>query len=636
MGIDYSKWDNLNESDSEAEEEDGSEDEEKGSAVIMHGAEATELPVPVKDAPADDKDLQNQEQDASRRQYLNRMNEMEQQYRSQHCGAGDDIYSEINRALDAIGPEGVVGMAPSYKSGINPNFFEEYFSELQQSDFTNTAECKKTIWDEYQSRRWSYAMHLAGYHNGLTQKDNRKAGKVEFWRRFHIRQRPTPPIFEWYFSNQRKIGDVLRMPPAEYIGVLSDVLSASFANCPVSPKQKLTFGSVHVAVGFVDLGLLLDSNFLLERETEEPSACLLFRGFEASSFSVAKSVVLWEMLCTIGTKASWVVQVWFSTIWSRRATNAFLAAARRVAAAECSCVTVDYPQGVCLLVQHWALSKGVGLKKLARRRGQTRNETSDALFFARKEDRVEMIRYHLTGAFGLAGEEPCSGSVLMFDCHKATKKLEAASVFETLTLDDVISSEFFNGSYFQTAEKVKETRVLALLEYAQAGQIKVQLSVAALNLKSAALEEITRLQPHSISWSNILDYMSREQFHTLAKACSSTAVHSGYSMNWPRAIYGSSLIDYPATSLEVITEAEKATVTSLRDLCRNRLIFLTPIQHNPLNITAGFLAKRCHSHWLQHFFGEAKVRICEAGMMDSLGNPLSRVPVVVSSSWTYE
>jgi hypothetical protein len=248
-----------------------------------------------------------------------------------------------------------------------------------------------------------------------------------------------------------------------------------------------------------------------------------------------------------------------------------------------------------------------------------------------------MIRYHLTGTFGLLGEEPCSGSVLMFDCPRASVKVEAASVFETLTLDDVVSSELYNGSYFQTAEKVKEARVSALQAHVQSGQIKVQLSVSIINLKSPALEEIVRLQPRSISWSNILDYMSRDKFHALAKACSATAVHSGYSMSWPRMIYGSSLIDYPACSLQVIRDAEKATAASMRNLCRGRRIFLTPVQDNPLNITAAFLSKKVHSHWLEHFFGmDTNIHILEAGMLDHLGNPLSRAKVVVSSSWAYQ
>eukprot|EP01083_Nonionella_stella_P040268 109397_1 len=137
------------------------------------------------------------------------------------------------------------------------------------------------------------------------------------------------------------------------------------------------------------------------------------------------------MICMEGTNASWVVQLWFSSVWSKRATNAFLAAARRVAGTESTSSSAPkFSHDVRSLLNHWASSKGVGLKKFVKRRGQTRKESSAALFFARSDDRVEMIRYHLTGAFGLGGEEICSSSIVMFDCPKNSHKFEAASVFD--------------------------------------------------------------------------------------------------------------------------------------------------------------------------------------------------------------
>jgi hypothetical protein len=330
--------------------------------------------VQVKDV-AEDERLRSEDQDAKQRQHLREMKQLEEKYSSQHYSSGANEYFEVNQLFDTIGLEGVLTMVPSYKSGINPNFFEEYyksginpnffeeyFSELGPSDVTNTAEGKTAIWKEYQDRRWSYCQHLAGYHDGIIQKTNQEVGTVEFWRRFHLRTQPPPSVIEWNFDNRRKIGDVLPsdLSIPEYLDGVSDVLYPNFSNCPVPPKQTLTLGTVHIAVGFVDLGLLLDSRFS-EPEAESPSARLLFRGFEASSFAVAKSLVIWEMLRTSGTKASWVVQVWFSAIWSKRATNAFLAAARRVAAVDCSKPTVDYPPGsVCscntgLIPREWGL-----------------------------------------------------------------------------------------------------------------------------------------------------------------------------------------------------------------------------------------------------------------------------------------
>ena len=86
----------------------------------------------------------------------------------------------------------------------------------------------------------------------------------------------------------------------------------------------------------------------------------------------------------------------------------------------------------------------------------------------------------------------------------------------------------------------------------------------------------------------------------------------------------------------MIRKAEKATASSMRDLCGQHCIFLMPIQHNPLNITASFLADRCHSYWVSYFFAEKSIEVIEGGMMDHLGNPLSRSSMVVSNHWTYK
>ena len=567
-------------------------------------------------------------QHVQQQQYISKMETFGRKYSSQHCSKGDSVYTHMNLLLDSLNLQGIRKMCPNYRSGINPNYFEEYFSNLPVSDITKTVACKIDLFQEYQSRRWSYLQHLTAYHQKAYEKYD--VDSVEFWRRFQVREKPPVSIREWYFDDKRKLGDVMPsyFSAHGYLEGVSDVLSQSFSNTPVPPSQTLTFGTTHVAAGFVDLGQLLDSRFV-EAKDESPLAYLHFCGYEASSFAVAKSLIIWEMLCTPGMEARWVVQVWFSTIWSKRATNAFLAATRRVAAMK-SC----HPSAVFNLVTHWSHSKGVGLKKQVQRRKSTRNESSDALFFARKEDRVEMIRYFLTGAFGLLGEAPCSGSVLMFDCPTAPTRHEAASVFETLTISDVMTSDLYNGSYFQTAEKVKEARVSRLLDHATSGRIKVKLEKAFLSPRSRVLQEIASLRPHSMSWSNILDYMAPDEFHALAKTCGANAVHSGYSMNWPSTIYGASLIDYPTTSLKIITDAEDATIKNLQKVCQSHKIFLTPIQHNPLNTTAGLLAKRCHSHWLEHFLGASGARLLEGGVLEGF-NPLSRVSVVVSASWVY-
>ena len=225
----------------------------------------------------------------------------------------------------------------------------------------------------------------------------------------------------------------------------------------------------------------------------------------------------------------------------------------------------------------------------------------------------------------------------MFVCPPAVPmKVEAESVFHTMTLNDIVSSRLYNGDYFRTAENVKESRVSELMSYAQTGRIKVELSVFVLALGSPALEEIVCLQPNSCSWSNILNYIPTHEFHALAQLCGPSAKHSGYSMNWPAVIYGASLIDYPKTSLAVIDEAQNKFAASMHNLCPERRIFLTPIQHNPLNVVSGLLAEKCHPYWVKHFFGIVEVESLESGMLHVAGNPLCPTCSSVWCSWDYK
>jgi hypothetical protein len=228
--------------------------------------------------------------------------------------------------------------------------------------------------------------------------------------------------------------------------------------------------------------------------------------------------------------------------------------------------------------------------------------------------------------------------VLLWDCPPFASTfgpyVDEMCVFHTLTVDDVVSSELWNGSYFQTAEKVKTARVATLMARAQSGRITLHLTLDFLTLTANSFRKVVQLQPHSVSWSNILDFMNPGEFHTLARAVSPTATHSGYSMNWWGRIYGASLIDYPHSALHIIGEAEKATEEGLRSLCGDRPIFLLPVQHNPLNITAAFLGKQCYPYWIDHYFQAA--RVLDARMLEQCHNCLSRISCVATCSWTYD
>jgi hypothetical protein len=243
---------------------------------------------------------------------------------------------------------------------------------------------------------------------------------------------------KWYF-NCKAPGDIYIDPR---IPQYHAFITASFGNfiVPTVSHSVLRYGTTHVAVGFVDLALLLDCKFEVGNNdtTTEP---ITFYGYESSAYAIAKSLIVWDLLQNGDPDEvpSQVVQVWYSAVWTKRTTNAFLAAAKRVLGADaCSSTLTPLHPRVAVMIRHWSRSKGVGLKRTMKLRYKTRKEMSYARHFVKKCDRVEMLRYFLTGEFGLDGEAPCSGSVTMWDCPEGTPPLQRDEcVFNTMLLNDV-------------------------------------------------------------------------------------------------------------------------------------------------------------------------------------------------------
>eukprot|EP00392_Amoebophrya_sp_AT5.2_P017152 g17475.t1 len=98
------------------------------------------------------------------------------------------------------------------------------------------------------------------------------------------------------------------------------------SNCPKRPDV-MTWGTTHVSAGFNDLLQLLLGNYQHSPEAARnpPSGKQSFRwlGIDQSAFSVARSMVLWEMIRDASCSPSSVLQVWLSSTWTATAETAF-------------------------------------------------------------------------------------------------------------------------------------------------------------------------------------------------------------------------------------------------------------------------------------------------------------------------
>ena len=96
--------------------------------------------------------------------------------------------------------------------------------------------------------------------------------------------------WEWYFGAPAA-GSIF---PHRTVHPYTDTIRHSFSN-QAYRKEHLFQGTMHVAVGFVDLGIL----FAAVLSDPPPSKCdgpLHFLGIDMSAYAVAKTQVVWELL----------------------------------------------------------------------------------------------------------------------------------------------------------------------------------------------------------------------------------------------------------------------------------------------------------------------------------------------------
>jgi hypothetical protein len=218
---------------------------------------------------------------------------------------------------------------------------------------------------------------------------------------------------------------------------------------------------VHVAIGFVDLGLLLVAN--LAAPPPGRSGPLKFIGVERSAYSVAKFRVIWQLArspppsLSADEHARALAQIWFSAAWSELTARAFRAAVDLVRAQSCD------SDEVAAILDHWAGSPGVCLR--AARDGwmaRTTDTRSSVAHCARRRDRVALAKYELTGSFATGGVDE-TGSVVWWDCPDGTPpSADDETVFSTLMLVDVLGPPACGGGPVPTADIVAVAEALVL------------------------------------------------------------------------------------------------------------------------------------------------------------------------------
>lgn len=500
--------------------------------------------------------------------------------------------------------------------------------------------------DKYLRMSFEQKSFLPHNYELFMKRPNWEAEPMDVFKRLNTNH---PIKLKWYLG-PKSVGDIFPMDDFLKDDTSRDaypnIMRHSFSNNPYH-KQMLSQGTTHVAVGFVDLGILFAAS--LNAPPIGRNGPLHFLGVETSSYSVAKTLVIWEMLKQTPAEGDKrdshlrsIAQVWFSTTWSEGTAAATKAALQSLSAPS---KQKPYHPEVKQLLDHWLSSAPVSLQ-------EARSQYADATHCARssignlkrKSDRVPMAMYELTGDFALNGK-PVVGNSLMFDCPDGTAPLDNdETCFSALNWKEVSKILSPETNVVEAAERYTLSNISKLAGWALAGDVTIELICAKIE---DVAEDVAAVRPWTMSWSNVLDYFKHGDFHRMARACSihGDTIHFGYSMNWPCSVVGTSLIDFQGPEhadkrSQIIDAANTAVETSYKMRGWSDYLRLPP-PTNPLNTTSNYGLEHMHYRtWAEHFFdiarrdGPCNVANVEHG---AFGSPLSPTGASsVSFTWTYD
>lgn len=412
----------------------------------------------------------------------------------------------------------------------------------------------------------------------------------------------------------------------------------SFANC-LNRKEILHLGTVHVAVGFNDLGTLLTAD--VRPAPDGYFGPLRFVGYEMNAFNVAKSQIIVTLLKDVQVPLTTVLQIWYSSAWSRAAEKAF-----RSAAGACA---KNAPDEVKTYLSHWISTASLPLEEARAKWLEYHDAGRDwsaVGCMTRHKDRMALCHYYLTG--DVAHEVPDTGSLAMWSVPAGAPPLEKGeSAFNAVSTSDLQK---------EIGTK-KGPDVMAALQHILLGRLQrlrnllgsdlqVDLRVGTLTPQAAVVHEIAAMQPWTMSWSNLLDHSNLKHFHAMARACSihGDTIHYGYSMNWITGVFGTCIMDFPQDmrgnlldmTEQGLVESGKMSFEGIPPL---DMLFVLPPFDTPLNYTQYVLSMPHHMAWAEYFcspsFGSPAPRLAQASPLDGFC-PLHQAPLPVSLTWTYD
>ena len=379
------------------------------------------------------------------------------------------------------------------------------------------------------------------------------------------------------------------------------------------PNYPLFYGKNHVSVGCVDFSELLFAQI----NGTEKDGCLNFAGVDCAVCSIARCWILKKMIENNSNCRS-ILQVWFSSAWSNQTHQEF------VEACEILLKESTLDQELLYFIQLWkdsylSVTEAANRWSLAHK---SRCETAlyeDLANMRYKIDRAEYARYLFTGfIFEEAESDLHCGNSTMFSVSKTNVqvKVEKENFYFFFNFSDNRFS--YNSSLKLSMETFMLERMEKLQHLILAKQINIEFKcgqVSATN--NELLEYVKSKNPHTIDWSNLMDYFTRDDFIKMSKRVAVTeTVHYFHVMNWTKYVKGASILDYDLESMKKLIRISLNNFLS-RHLS-NRILYRNVVQvwdyqvniFCIMNVTEEALSSKYIKNYLAYYFkDDAKYKV---------------------------
>jgi hypothetical protein len=302
---------------------------------------------------------------------------------------------------------------------------------------------------------------------------------------------------------------------------------------------------------------------------------------------------------------------------------------------------------VLRLLQHWQKAPVVSLAHARAEWIDINDSAFSAASFLQAVDRAAFCAYAISGDV-LPAQSDSVGSITMFAVPAGLERSLTESIFDVIPLSHLLKHRANQPDLLAAARAYLREGTTQIHEWISTDRIVIEPRLGMVVVNSPTIEVIHTLQPYTMSWSNVLDYMTPRDFHTVARACSAAeeTVHYAYSMNWTNQVKGSCLLDYAdATArLRILDGSPKGMKDFLESksgpdsiypgVCQ--LIHLPPVV-NAMNTADFVLASKSHPVWVKAFFDPARAGPHQLGPIAyPVYNFLARLYTTIAMPFSYD